>query len=154
MSDGIGKVAFLKFFLHGGDPDALFQEGANEQMDMLASRTEQLVQSRVDRRKALATQAKALSDQLAEVPLLKAELRALEIANETVAALVGMQLELKDRVQADKQIVKHNQQIVTVLQRQLQELHSVCVAARSKPCYNEMKINEFSRRVNRVIAER
>lgn len=149
----VGKVAFLKFFLNGGDPDALFQEGANEQRDLRASRTEQLVQSRVDRCQALATQAKTVVDQLAEVPLFEAELRALNLANEKIAALVAMQHGLKDRVQAGQEMVQHNQQMVIILQTQLQQLRQVCIVAGSEPSYYETRIYALQRRVTRMIGE-
>jgi hypothetical protein len=141
----VGKVAFLKFFLNGGDPDALFQEEATSQMDRLASRTEQLVQSRVQRREALATQAKAVTDQLEAVPVLEAELNALQQANEAIAALTEVQRQLKSRVQTAQNMVHHNQRIVAPLQRQLHELRQIFADARAQPSYYENRITEFSR---------
>jgi len=149
----IGKVAFLKFFLHGGDPDALFQEEAIEQRNRLASRTEQLVQNRVDRRHALATEAKAVTDQLAEIPQLEEELKVLQLANEKVEALIVLQHGLKDRVQAGQQMVQHNQQIVTILQKQLKELQQICTVTRSQPSYYELRIGQLQQRVSRMIGE-
>ena len=146
------KVAFLKFFINGGDPDALFQEGANLQTEELALRTERMVQRAVADREVLASQAKAVAEQLTEETVLEDELQALQRAHQKVDALTRLQGELKTRVQTDRQMVQYNQQIVDGLQMQLQELRQVFEVLKG-PSYHEKKIAELGSRICRRMGE-
>jgi len=118
MSGECGKVAFLKFVLNGGDPNALFQERTREQIDDLAARTDALIRNVVNARLEIEAKIRVVANRSAALPLLDSELQALRLANEKIE---GLSVVLSGQP---------DPQIVAVLERQLVELRQVINAAR------------------------
>jgi len=144
----IGEVDFIDRFLRGENADAIMQGAAHDLAEDLAARTNELVQSRVSARQALAVELQAIARQVDEAPFLEKELQAIQLAKEAIEQLSTEQKKLKDRVEGDRNMVKHNREIIAVLQTHLVELQQMLAILRDTPSYHEKKIKQLGERIS------